>query len=697
MRNKVACVTVVKNEQNFIREWLAFQIALGFDVVVVFDNMSTDGTKKIVEEFSAKFDVRYHVSEDSGINYQKSVYLRSISDLKDDFDWVAFLDCDEFISLPSGVQLKEILDSSAADAIGINWAFFGSSGHVASPHGLVTQNFLYRSDESFGPNRHVKSIVRPDKVLGYVNAHYFRVEGDYVDLSGNEIVWKEPGVIGSFPNFERGKINHYFVKSREDWERKVSRGYPDLVRKLDEFFAYDRNDVFDDGVLKSMDEIKSIIRVSSDTSRDEQARGELVQGQVGLAVGRSAASTKAEPSFQKKLKKNIALGKKATQSSISEWSNGKTVEEDAINALNGIVDGKGKFHTALENRPWWRVDLGNVYAIDEVRVYNRTEHAAIAARANRILIEASINGKDYIEILRKEDDISFGGFVGKPLVWTSDLPVIARFVRISLLSRQYLHLDQVKIFGDVENVFGAVEESNVLGQPVESMLHVTDAHSSVFRARLSSNDPVSMIITSCGRHDLLAKTLESFFAFNTYKNIKDVIVVEDGHEDPSDICSQFGVKLVRLDGRYGQSYAIDVAYSYVDTEYFIHCEDDWQFYRSGFVEKSLDILSLDKSCVCVWLRSWDDTNGHPLIFKSTAEDFGVLSMNYGEWHGFTWNPSLRRMSDYRRVGPFSREFNKSKTLKEPEVGEIYFKLGYRGVILDRAGYVRHIGWSRHVG
>ena len=40
-------------------------------------------------------------------------------------------------------------------------------------------------------------------------------------------------------------------------------------------------------------------------------------------------------------------------------------------------------------------------------------------------------------------------------------------------------------------------------------------------------EKMTFVITSCGRVDLLNKTLESFFKFNTYKKITKFFLVED--------------------------------------------------------------------------------------------------------------------------------------------------------------------------
>lgn len=207
---------------------------------------------------------------------------------------------------------------------------------------------------------------------------------------------------------------------------------------------------------------------------------------------------------------------------------------------------------------------------------------------------------------------------------------------------------------------------------------------------------VTVVITSCDRHDLLERTLKSLLTFNTYGFVSEIIVVEDGFSDPWQICARYGAKLLRTGGRRGQSYAIDLAYDAVRTPYVFHCEDDWEFFRHGFMERSLEILRVDLACVCVWLRAWGDTNGHPLRFRSDDGTYGILSFNYDNvWNGFTWNPSLRRLSDMNKVLPISKEAEETGTPGETILSKKFFDLGYHACILDEGGYVKHIGWNRH--
>lgn len=373
----------------------------------------------------------------------------------------------------------------------------------------------------------------------------------------------------------------------------------------------------------------------------------------------------------------ISRNKSATQSSVSEWSHAPTVQEDAAGAVNGQVDGTRKFHTALEENPWWQVDLGGLYKISEVRIYNTCD--ATAYRFKNFSLSVSIDGEVWAEIARENNNIPIE-CNNNPYIWREPWPAWGRYVRVTLLGTEFLHLDQVEVYTN--------ERSEAFEFPISKICS---------KDKINPNGDTTVVITSCNRHDLLEQTLHSFQKYNTYSSIKEIIVVEDGDANPDYICAKYGARLICINPRKGQLHAIDVAYSYVTTPYIFHCEDDWEFYKPGFIERSMDILKSDLSCVCVWLRAWNDTNGHPLRFRARCKTFGVLDFDYlNTWHGFSWNPGLRRKSDYEVVGPFSRIFNLAEDLNESMVSKRYFALGYRAVILDESGYVRHLGDGRHI-
>jgi len=204
---------------------------------------------------------------------------------------------------------------------------------------------------------------------------------------------------------------------------------------------------------------------------------------------------------------------------------------------------------------------------------------------------------------------------------------------------------------------------------------------------------VTLVLTSCGRPDLLERTLESFYRYNTYP-IQEAIIVEDGPEHRPKFPIP-NLKYLVNGVREGQVVSIDKAYAEVGTPYIFHCEDDWEFFKPGFIEASLDVLDRYTNILQVWLRAHLDTNQHPIV---TCEGFDVpiLDPDYA-WRGFSWNPGLRRLIDYQRIGGYGRYWQGTNAQTEWMIGDVYRGLGYRAAILpDSEGYVRHIGWLRGV-
>ena len=225
---------------------------------------------------------------------------------------------------------------------------------------------------------------------------------------------------------------------------------------------------------------------------------------------------------------------------------------------------------------------------------------------------------------------------------------------------------------------------------------------------------ITLVLTSCGRPDLLAQTLDSFLAYNKYP-LRDFIVMEDG-EAPLDLVFEAryrerGIRWLATGKRVGQMAAIDHAYRFVDTEYIFHCEDDWEFYAPGFIEKSLAVLRAKPEILQVWIRALTDTNNLPVmepLFLAGDVPYRVIEPGYhseewGTWYGFSLNPGLRRRRDYDLIGSFGAHDpagTKRSYEVEREVSKVYFDHGFLAAILadgDGSGYVRHIGWGRRVG
>jgi hypothetical protein len=146
---------------------------------------------------------------------------------------------------------------------------------------------------------------------------------------------------------------------------------------------------------------------------------------------------------------NIALGKPAVQSSVSQWSRAGSIEADAAGAVDGDVAKPYGFHTDAEANPWWMVDLTAAHNIYAIHVYNRAGDYLTRARTAPLVVMASVDGLAWQELTRTAPGELFGAERG-PLCWAADDPIIARYVKVMIeAQRQFLHLAQVAVFGEV--------------------------------------------------------------------------------------------------------------------------------------------------------------------------------------------------------------------------------------------------------
>lgn len=222
--------------------------------------------------------------------------------------------------------------------------------------------------------------------------------------------------------------------------------------------------------------------------------------------------------------------------------------------------------------------------------------------------------------------------------------------------------------------------------------------------KFSKSSDVTIVLTSCGRFDLLSKTLSSLNIFNTYPIRKIILTEDSGNSDVANLIPEDWLPFTELlvnKEKLGQIKCIDKAYQLVDTKYIFHCEDDWEFYRSDFIEESKLILEKNDKVIQVWLRDYNDDIKINYPFHYPAEKFILndifyykLGSNNDKWKGFSFNPGLRRKSDYDTISCYFCE-NKSSGETESYLTNVYYQKGMYAVFLEKSA-VKHIGWSRHV-
>jgi len=171
-------------------------------------------------------------------------------------------------------------------------------------------------------------------------------------------------------------------------------------------------------------------------------------------LGTFAASTaENEHAWQQFLEKEWLL--EAQLHAESQHASKLTTRDDAAGGCDGVTNGKWGFHTGLDANPWWQVDLGQAHPLAQVRVWNRSDNDGSAQRAAKFRLLLSNDGKEWREVYQHNGQVFYGYRMPdrSPLV-VKLTNAEARFVRIQLPGKTFLHLDEVEVIraGQWENV-----------------------------------------------------------------------------------------------------------------------------------------------------------------------------------------------------------------------------------------------------
>ena len=262
----LAIVAILKNEGHYLKEWLDYHLLAGVSHFYLYDNDSTDDYDEIIAPYVKAGLVTS--KSISGKSAQFAAYDDAVLNYRFQCRYMAFIDLDEFIfpkntSATIGATLDELFNNFPdAAGLAINWQLFGSNNlETADYNRGVLERFTRRAPVDWvipipnrdipGGNAQIKTIANPRRIAFFTSAHFpIYYEGNY---SVNEC----GKVVASYCNepvtAEKIALNHYNAKSREEFLIKINRGRAGKASgylNLDWFDMYNRNEVFDVGLLK---------------------------------------------------------------------------------------------------------------------------------------------------------------------------------------------------------------------------------------------------------------------------------------------------------------------------------------------------------------------------------------------------------------------------------------------------------------
>ena len=236
---------IAKNEGPYFKEWIEWHLSQGVDKFYIYDNESDDMTREVLQPYIDRGIVEY--TRFPGYRRQLAAYDDCLERHRFDSRWIAFIDLDEFIVPIKDRSVREFLQRfEQYPAVEINWLIYGSGGAQKKTEEPVMKRFSRHSLPGHILNRHVKSIVEPRRVFCMIGCHEAaRISGKGADSHGEPVT---RNFRDREPQQDVIRVNHYAVRSFEEFVEKQARGRASGRARTVEreyFDRYDLNDLED--------------------------------------------------------------------------------------------------------------------------------------------------------------------------------------------------------------------------------------------------------------------------------------------------------------------------------------------------------------------------------------------------------------------------------------------------------------------
>lgn len=232
-----AICLIIRDENEYLQEWIRHHLKLGFDHIYIYDHNCkipiehTIGTKlKSYEREKIKI-INWNGSHKHA---QDEAYQDCLNNYRDEAEWIAFIDTDEFVVLHKDNSINDFLKRyEEVGGIYMNWIMYNANNQVKKKNEPVMERFTQTCADF---QQYGKLIINSDRVTKmYIHEAAYKPGFHTVDEDKNPVIGRRhPYHINYI------QCSHYYTKSWEEWKNKISRGVADpyFGRNLREFFLY---------------------------------------------------------------------------------------------------------------------------------------------------------------------------------------------------------------------------------------------------------------------------------------------------------------------------------------------------------------------------------------------------------------------------------------------------------------------------
>jgi hypothetical protein len=231
---EVAICAIFRDEAPYLKEWIEFHKLVGVTHFYLYNNLSNDNYKKVLAPYLKKGLVEIidwpFESTDQTVwgPIQCSAYVDGVKRAEGKVKWLAIIDIDEYCFPSKNKKLQDVLKNfEAYGGVVVHWQLYGTSSiKKISREKTLIESLTLRADSDYGENQHIKSIVRPERVVcdwttGWTPHNVIYKKG-YFAVNTNFL--PVPGFHFSPVTIDKLRINHYWTRDEDFFYRfKIGR------------------------------------------------------------------------------------------------------------------------------------------------------------------------------------------------------------------------------------------------------------------------------------------------------------------------------------------------------------------------------------------------------------------------------------------------------------------------------------------
>ena len=221
----ICICSIVKNENLYIKEFIDYYYLLGVDKIIIYDNNNIEGEKieNIIKDYIKN---RYvEIIDVRGLSsIQIPIYNYCYKKNKDMYDWIGFIDIDEYLFIKNEKNIKNYFFSNIFEkcqTIYFNWIIYNDNDKIKYDKKPLSKRFtmaksFYNKGKSFVRGG-IDNLLIPTTMIPGININYFC-------NSNGEKIYPINFYNNDFEKNQKAYIKHYYTKTAEEFCYKLRKG-----------------------------------------------------------------------------------------------------------------------------------------------------------------------------------------------------------------------------------------------------------------------------------------------------------------------------------------------------------------------------------------------------------------------------------------------------------------------------------------